>query len=67
MTDLQTQAKISWRTIRRKIKNGEKLTDNEQWKLDRAAYVWMFISMGVSLPMAIASIVLCFITLYCMR
>lgn len=68
MTDLERQAeeKVSWRTIRRKIKNREELTDDEQYKLDRAAYIWMYISIGVSLPMAIASIVLSLLTVLCM-
>lgn len=67
MTDINPQAKnkVSWRSIRRKIKDREALTDDEQYKLDRAVYIWMYISIGVSLPMAIASIVLSLLTILC--
>lgn len=57
--------KPKWRDIRRKIKNGEELTAAEERKLDRWAFAWMFISIGVSFPLSIAALVLSLLTVLC--
>lgn len=57
--------KAYWREIRRKIKNGDTLTGDEQRKLDKWVYVWIFISIGVSLPMSLVAITLSLLTVLC--
>lgn len=54
-----------WRDIYRKLKSGVALSEEEQMKLDRWSYVWMFISIGVSLPIAITALALSLLTILC--
>lgn len=56
----------SWREIHRKLKHGEPLAAAEQEKLDKWAYVMVFVAIGISLPVALCAIVLSLLTVLCM-